>query len=97
MTGNCGFEVSLDFFPSVFQEYLENCSIADCSQMELTNVSMSRSVVNMADLGYRKVVTALSHHAAYGEATVVDLRQLVVECMGSASACLCILLFPFIV
>jgi len=43
--------------------------------MELTNTNMSRSVVNMADLGYRKGVTALSYHAAYGERTGgLDLR-----------------------
>ena len=38
--------------------------------MELSNVSWSRSILNMAECSQRKLVTALSQHVTYGKAVV---------------------------
>ena len=50
------------------QEYLSTECVSSDSQMELSNVSWSRSILNMAECSQRKLVTALSQHVTYGKA-----------------------------
>ena len=42
--------------------------VSSDSLMELSNVSWSRSILNMAECSQRKLVTALSQHVTYGKA-----------------------------
>ncbi len=49
-----------------WQEYLSTYSIADESQLDMTNISGSRSVLNIGDLAFRRTVAALSQHLVYG-------------------------------
>lgn len=50
------------------QEYLSSECVSSDSLMELSNVSWSRSILNMAECTQRKLVTALSQHVTYGKA-----------------------------
>ena len=55
---------NLSFYFS--QEYLSTECVSNYSLMEISNVTRSRSILNMAECSQRKLVTALSHHVTYG-------------------------------